>query len=531
MTTSDPTPPEDAEPSLPLLDPDAGQVAVVAYLVHKQARYYIHVLDVLTEEESRLGGYLSVQVIAERVQAAIADDLTPADPLRIEALLSDLYRWGNVDRIYSRRRKSTVQDYMRKDHYYQLTAQGAQVHREIIRITREVGTAGALQSSMLPGVLQALDELTLHLTRSPFDAARANAAYRRVTSGFSELSENAKLFVQGLNRSLETDGELELEAFLAYKDVVVRYLNSFTLSLSRHAPRITEAIQAAEQAGIAQRFTALAEVDAGPVLGRGREDIVTAESERLAQQWSGLRSWFHGDHERLPVADILQERAAEAVSQIMQIVQQINDRRFRRINRIADLTTLARWFDSAPNSQQVSSLWQRAFGLRPARHLGTPHAEDADADHRPHTSWWHDTPAPVAVRLRHQGPRAATGAPPRIPDPRAAKRRLAARQTQHDLARTTAEQSLIARGPTRLSALARLSVDEADLLLTCLTTVLSARPGPDGLKHARSRDGRLAITLAPPAGTHDSATVDLPPGRLALQNFEITVRLHTGAAA
>ncbi|MFJ8969997.1 TIGR02677 family protein [Streptomyces anulatus] len=530
MAPSAPESPEGAEPASSSIDPEAGQIALVAYLVNKRARSYIHILDVLLEEESRLGGYLSVPVIADRIQAVPNDPDLP-DPLRLEALLTDLHRWGNVDRIYSRRRKSTVHDYMRKDHYYQLTAQGAQVHREIIRITQEVGVTGALQSSMLPAVLQALDELTGHLTRSPFDAARANATYRRLTSGFSELSENAKLFVQGLNRSLETDGELQLEAFLAYKDVVVRYLNSFTLALSRHAPRITTAIETAEQAGITDRFTALAAVDASPVLGRGSNEIIAVESERLAQQWSGLRSWFHGDHERLPVADILQERAAEAVSQIMQIVQQINDRRFRRINRVADLTTLARWFENAPNPQQVSGLWQRAFGLKPARHLGFPHQEDDDSDHRPHVSWWHDSPAPVAMRLRHQGPRAGTGAPPRIPDPRAVKRRLSARQTQRDQARTTAEQSLIARGPTRLSALGELSADEADLFLTYLTTVLSARPASDGVKHARSRDGRLAITLAPPASRHDATTVDLPPGRLGLQDFQITVSLRTGASA
>ncbi|MET7944138.1 TIGR02677 family protein [Streptomyces sp. NPDC005302] len=510
-------------------EPGDGQMPLVLYLVLKNARYYRLIVDVLMEEEARLGIHLPVAVIDERVRAQLAASGHTGHLPPVETLLADLYANGNVDRIYSTRRKNTVQEYMRKDHYYQLTPQGAQLHREVLRIDRELGTAGALQSAMLPAVLQALDELTALLAREPFDPSRTYAAYRRLTSGFSDLSENAKLFVQGLNRSLETNGTLQIDAFLAYKDVVVRYLNTFTIILERYTPHITAGIEAAEQAGLNERFAELAAVDASPVLGQSPEALTTRHSQDLARQWQGLRSWFHGDAERLPVTEILQERAAEAVSQIMQIVQQINDRRFRRVNRAADLTTLARWFDNAPTEQDTSTLWRAAFGMNPARHLGQTHPLDDDTDHLPRATWWNDTPAPVSARVRHHGPRAAAGAPPRIADTRAAKRHLAARRAQNQQTRNDAENALAARGAMRLSALPDLPEPEAVLLLACLTTGLSARPGKDGIRRARSRDGRLLIVLAPPATPTAAATLTLPHGQLAVADFELTIQPRTGA--
>ncbi|MEV8021300.1 TIGR02677 family protein [Streptomyces sp. NPDC086554] len=508
-----------------------GRMPIVEYLVDKHAVFLRLALDVLMDEEARLGIHLPVGEIAARVAAAHAASGRGGDIPLMENLLAELYRNGNVDRIQNTRRKDTVQEYLRRDHLYQLTPQGAQIHREVVRIDREMGTTGSLQASMLPAVLQALDELTALLDRPHFDPAVAYAAYHRLTRGFFDLSENAKLFVQGLNRSLEVDGELQVEAFLAYKDVVVSYLRTFIVSLERHTPRIAHGIGQAEQAGLFAWFGDLAAVDAGPVLGRSREDVVERERRRMVEQWSGLRSWFHGDEDRPPVTDILQERAAEAVSQIMQIVQQLNDRRFRRVNRIADLTTLARWFENAPDQRAVSGLWRAAFGMNPARHLGHPHPLDDDADHLPDATWWNDSPAPVSARLRQHGPRASTGAPPAIADTRAAKRSLADRQARHHEARATAEDALIARGPTRLSALVTLPAGEAALLLRCLTIALSARRGEDGLRRARTSDGRLLVVLAPPARPADSARIGTPDGQLALQDFEITVSSLAGASA
>ncbi|MEV7120966.1 TIGR02677 family protein [Kitasatospora griseola] len=496
---------------------------VVTYLTHQKAVYFRLALDVLIEEEASLGIHLSAAEIRHRVVQRLAAEPELLEQLpAVDGLLDDLHRWRNVDRIHNMRRSGTAKEFLKKDFLYQLTDAGAQVHRMMVDLDQAVGTTGSLQKAMLPEVMEALQQLDEALMAADF--AMASRAFHRVVGGFGQLSENAKRFVQGLNQSLSLDGETEVEAFLAYKDVVVSYLQDFILVLNRYGPRISELIIGLEDKNVGDRFTVIAAEDAAPRLETTREEVIEQEAARMRAQWARVRNWFVEGGDRPPVAQALQDRAAGAVEHILLIVRQLNDRRSRRRNRSADLLELAVRFDRAENEREVTALWRSAFGTYAARHLGTPRDPEIDADVRPDRSWWAGLPAPVSVTFRAAGPRTRRGAPPSLSDPRARKARLAAVQRDEKARETAAELSLIARGPVRISDLGRLDQAETEVLLRCLDRALSARPDESGVRRAKSGDGCLLINLAPPTDS-GYGTVSLPGGRLSLADHELTVHL------
>ncbi|MFI8434656.1 TIGR02677 family protein [Streptomyces sp. NPDC079020] len=509
------------------------RMPLVNYLTRENAVFFRLVLDVLLEEESRLGIHLPTaeigQKVAKRLKSAheLLEQMPPVDEL-----LDTLHGWGNVDRIYNLRRSGTVQEFIRKDFLYQLTPTGAQVHRTLTLIDQELGAAGALQASMLPEVQEALIVLVHAVEAAPADLAGAGRAFQRLANGFTQLTENAKLFVQGLNRSLAVDDATDVEAFLAYKDVVVDYLQTFILALSRSGPLISGIIERAEKAGITARLGDIAAIEPAPQLGTTKEEIIARDTERLVRQWAGVRSWFFDGHDRLPVAQALQDRASDAVNQILLTIRQINEQRFRRVDRAADLVTLATWFDAMDDAPEpkVSALWRTAFGMYSARHLGTPRAVDDDADFLPQASWWDGPPAPVSATLRASGPRTRVGPPPRVRSPRRAKSLLAAELGKHRHEETSAEQALAARGSVRLSELGQLSDAESSVLLRCLDCVLSVSRDSAGVRRARTTDGRLAITLAP-ASAGPAAAVAMRGGQMRIADMELTVRIITGKFA
>ncbi|WP_327668123.1 MULTISPECIES: TIGR02677 family protein [unclassified Streptomyces] len=511
------------------------RMPLVNYLTSQHAVYFRLALDVLLEEESRLGIHLPTGEIGQEVAKRLsgAPELLAEMPA-IDGLLDSLNTWGNVTRIYNLRRSGTAQEFIRKDFLYQLTPAGAQVHRTLTLIDQELGATGALQASMLPEVLEALTVLVKAVEKSPPDLAGAGRAFQRLAGGFTQLTENAKLFVQGLNRSLAVDDQLDVEAFLAYKDVVVGYLQTFILALSRTGPLISGLIEQAEEAAIRLRLGDIAALEAAPQLGVAKEDIVARDTDRLAGQWAGVRSWFFEGPDRLPVAQTLQDRASDAVNHILLTIRQINEQRFRRVDRGADLVTLATWFDAMGDSpqQKVSALWHTAFGMYSARHLGTPRSPDDDEDVLPRASWWDSSPAPVSATYRASGPRMRPGPPPRVRSPRRAKSMLAAELGKQQYEETSAEESMAARGPVRLSALGQLNDAEADVLLRCLDHVLSAPQDGSGVRRARTSDGRLAITLAPvEPPSPQAASVAMRGGRLRIADMELTVRLTSRRSA
>lgn len=502
-----------------------GRMKIVAYLDHVKTVFYRLVLDVLLDEEARLGVHLSTAQIRQRVQDELArePDLLEALPA-VEGLLEDLYGWRNVDRIHNTRHTTTPEEYLQRDYLYQLTSAGARVHREMTRIDEDMSDAGSLQASMLPEVLSSLAALLRAIREEDCDLNGALGAFRRTTEGFVRLSEDAKLFVQGLNGSLASEEIRDPEAFIAYKNVVVGYLQSFTVVLHQSAAPIAKLIIQLEQAGLLARLSEMAALEAAPVLSVSQEEVVGREAQRMREQWEGLRRWFVAAGDRPPVAELLLDRASDAIAFIIMTVGHINDQRFRRASRTADLVALAGWFDGFDRTgggREATALWRTAFGSYSSRHLGHPGAFEDDWDAR-EVGWWQSEPAPVSAELRSRGPRAHTGIPPRVRDPRRAKSLLAARQKQEHATTEAAERSLAGRGPVRLSELGRLDSAEAEVFLTCLGLVLSTRRRSGGIRRTRTPDGRLLITLGP-AVEGAAAAVELRGGVLSAQDFELTL--------
>ncbi|WP_327074086.1 TIGR02677 family protein [Kitasatospora purpeofusca] len=441
-----------------------------------------------------------------------------------DRLLIHLFEWGNIDRIHNTRRSSTPEEFVKRDYLYQLTSAGARVHREMMRIDRDMNDNGALQSSMLPEVLSSLALMVRELNTPAPDLTVVLGAFQSTTKGFSLLSENAKLFVQGLNGSLASEEIRDVENFIEYKDVVVRYLQQFTVVLEQTSPQIAALVTQAEEIGLHLRLDQLAALEAAPVLGRSRDNAVAREAQRMREQWAGLRRWFVPNPDRPTIAQLLLDRAAEAINFIILTIGHINDQRFRRANRTADLVTLAGWFDHASVGPEATSLWRTAFGSYPSRHLGNPR-EAEDDDPLVEESWWESAPAPVSAELRARGPRAGSGPVPRIRDPRRAKSLLAAQQRREESTVQNAEEALAARGPVRLSALGALEPAEAEVFLTCLGLALAARTDRRDVRRARTPDGRLQIVLSPAADKQAGAGIHLRGGRLSLSDFELAVSM------
>jgi len=508
-----------------------GTMPVVRYLVSEYAPLYRLVLDVLLEEESMLGLHLSTVQIDHRVRDRLKGRANDVDIPEMEDLLGRLYGWGNVDRTHNTHRKGTAAEYLKRDYLYQLTPAGAEVHQTLRRIDSELGNTGSLQSSMLPEVLNALHALCNALDTGEHGARRIDlrasyAALQRIIAGFTQLADNSKRFVQGLNAVMENGTTFTDDLFIAYKDEVVLYLRTFVMALVRYSAPIANAINDAEARGLHLHLLDLAHLEAAPTIGLSMDEVAERDAAVLHSQWEGLRSWFFGTDDRLPITTALQDRAADAVSRIVAIVRKFNDRRFRRVDRTTDLLILAEWFAGTQDANERASLWRSAFGMYSSRHFGTPHDSVSDFDTRPSASWWETPPAPIEPRLRTQGPRASSGRPNRLANPRAAKQRLAGKRAAQEKAKENAIAMLTGLTPARISEFPVLDAAATDLILYCLRTVLAVKKDASGIQRVRTGDGRLSITLRPSPdsdGTVPSTVLKSVRGAIAMDDFDVNI--------
>ncbi|MBL7550058.1 TIGR02677 family protein, partial [Frankia sp. AgB1.9] len=416
---------------------------------------------------------------------------------------------------------TTVADFHRARYLYQLTPAGQAAEEAIAVYEQAIGRRGALQSVALEDIasqLRALLELA-SAGHSALDPAKVHLLVLGLAERFTGLADNAQAFMASLRRVIDfSDGNVE--AFVAYKQRLIDYINRFIADLANRGAEIATLLGQLEQVDVERLLLVVARreaADAIPDPQPGQEesaatarpeDAVPASAYDAAvdaalagwhNRWRGLRDWFLSNAGHPSQARLLRGAAVTAITQLIDTVAALNERRSGRSDRSADFRTLARWFAQAPDDAAAHRLWRAAFGLSPARHLTVTQETVAAWEEEtpaPSTPWRDAPPVRISPQLRRTGSYERRGVPNRVAD-RAAQRRLL-----EEYAAAEAEQATAARGrlatdrPVLLSELDVLDRHAFRLFLSLLGDALAARlPGDDEVT-TTSSDGTILIRLS-----------------------------------
>jgi uncharacterized protein (TIGR02677 family) len=488
------------------------------------AELYRRVMGVFVMAKRRFLVHLRPEDVVGPLRQA---DGVPVDAGAVEAALKQLEQWRNLRADPDTSRVTTVDDFYRPRYLYQLTPEGEAAELALAAYDEALGNRGELQSVALEDIRVRLRSLRQQAEAPGPDPAVVHSLLRELSTLLDGLAANASAFMSSLQRTIDLQ-DVEEDAFIAYKDRLIGYLERFIGDLVVKSAEIVttlRALEGLEVDGLLALVASREAADAAPD-GRGEDDVVRAKLEAWRARWSGLRSWFTGDRAHPSQAALLRQRARAAIPALLTAVTTLQERRTGRSDRSADFRTLARWFAEAPSDAEAHRLWRAAFGFSSARHL-TIDAETLQArTEQPvpaGTSWAEAPPVTVSPRLRATGRHQRRGGPARIVDRSQARRRLedllAAERTQTEAAR----RRLATGRPTRLSDLGALGRDEFALFLGLLGDALAAGPpGPGGSVQTTTSDGTLAITLEP---TGDGATAEIvtPDGVLRGPDHVITI--------
>jgi uncharacterized protein (TIGR02677 family) len=464
-----------------------------------------------------------VHLRAEDVYAQLADDhaaslaelelaadaCSPVDQEALGDVLSQLVDWGNLRADPDTSRVTSVEDFHRARFLYQLTHAGEATERSLMVFDEQLGRRGALQAVALADIatgLRALRELTREAEPDP---ARAGLLLRDLVARCTELADNAQAFMGSLQRTIDLY-DVEIDAFRAYKDRLIDYLERFIKDLVGVGGEIAGLLNELDQANVEVLLTIVARRDAedaapGAVGPAGddqdpRQVAFMAELDSWRERWQGLRQWFVSRPDHPSQSMLLRARARKAIPDLLAVVAMINERRAGRSDRTADFRELAVWFAQAPGEAAMHRLWRVAFGLHSSRHL-TLDADTAEARLRnpvtATTPWSAAPPLLISPRLRRTGSYERRGRPIRVIN-RADGRRLLGERAAAEAEQTAAARTRLAIGrPIRLGQLGELEPDAFRLFLSLLGEALSARRPSDREVRITTADGSLTVRMIP----------------------------------
>jgi len=481
---------------------DSARFKPFAYLATPNAGLYRQVMLAFVVAKRRF----VVHLRAEDVLAELASD-APADPKTVADALGQLADWGNLRADPDTSRVTSVEDFHRARFLYQLTHEGEAAERSLAVFDEQLGRRGALQAVALEDIATGLRAVH-ELTRDPEpDVGRAGLLLRDLVRRCADLAENAQAFMGSLQRTIDLY-ELDIDAFRAYKDRLIDYLERFIKDLTGIGSEIAELLDRLDPAAVEGLLTLVARRDAEDTApGAGgvgteedfREAAFATELASWRERWLGLQQWFISASEHPSQAKLLRIRARKAIPDLLAVVAMLNERRAGRSDRTADFRELAVWFAQAPDEPAMHRLWQATFGLHSSRHLTLD--VDTEQARREHpvspTTPWHQAPAlMISPRLRRTGSYERRGKPNRVIDRRHERQLLAQRAAEESEQTAAARAQLVTEHPIRLSDLGHLDPDAFSLFLALLGEALSAaRPGEREI-HTTTGDGSLEIRLA-----------------------------------
>lgn len=479
------------------------------HLSAPNAEQYRRLLQVFARAKERFIVHLRPEDVAGELRIEADEQLAES--------LDQLVKWGNLRADVDTSRVTTVEDFHRKRSLYQLTAAGHAAEQAISFYEEAIGRRGQLQSVALAdiaGQLRAL--LALGGQREP-DPAKVHLLLLSVAERFSSLADNAQAFMSALRRAIDfSDGNVD--AFIAYKERLIDYINRFIADLANSGAQIAVLLTDLEAAGH-ERLLAVAArreaADAAPEGADAAQALAAAEEQALdawRNRWRGLDGWFTSREAGHPSqARLLRQAAVTAIKQLVDTVGLLNDRRSGRSDRSADFAALARWFAQAPDDAAAHRLWRAAFGLTPARHLSvTGDTADEWESVPAGTPWGEAPPILISPQLRKTGSYERRGQPSQVKD-RSAARELLRRQAEEEAGQTAeARRRLRTSGPTLLSDLDVLDPRAFRLFLSLLGDALAVRAPGDTEVKTVTNDGSLEVRLllVPDGGTATIKTED-----------------------
>ncbi|KDB52889.1 hypothetical protein X805_14930 [Sphaerotilus natans subsp. natans DSM 6575] len=421
----------------------------------------------------------------------------------IQAALTQLSAWGNLEAQPDMARVSSLNDYYRARFLYRLSAGGEAVEAALDVFAASLQRRAELQTVALEDItmrLQALCRLAAEGREGAvLDAAKVHETLRDLAQRFEEMTRNAQHFMAGVARQLDLR-QADATAVVQYKRRLIDYLERFLGDLVRRSGTIAAHLSALES-DIDSLLHAVATREARDAAPDATTDLA---ADRLARhqvwqgRWRGLRSWFLRQGDTPPQAELLRARARSAIPQLLGAIAALNERRSGRSDRAADFRLLAGWFADCEDDAQSHRLARAAFALHPARHLAMTVSFDAPL---PASTPWHQAP-PLAIqpRLRELGEAAPRGVAPPVHD-RVAAREHIARQLAEESRQIEAARQRLATGQvlrlSELSAERPLEGESLDLLLSLLGEALAEQADPDQPVERLSGDGLMRIRLEP----------------------------------
>ena len=214
----------------------------------------------------------------------------------LESCKNDLGRlvtWGNLTTLYDTSRVTTITDFRSPVLLYQATQEALAIENFLAEQARIGASEGGLYQGDLPRIWEALQQLDgwLRQDRTTLTSERSQEIaeqWRVAFTTWERVTSDAAQYLGSMNRSSQQ--AINIETFLAYKNVVVLYVQSFAQQLVDYSNTIRMLLADWSQHGMQTLLLDIVASTPPPLQSVAENQELWRED--VTRQIAALEQWF-----------------------------------------------------------------------------------------------------------------------------------------------------------------------------------------------------------------------------------------------
>lgn len=377
------------------------RLPVFSYLITtNRVRWYRVIMRFFLQCHRNLYRY---QLTAQEIRDAVRETFDPDYTLdQCQTDLKALKDWGNITTIYDSSRATSIASFLSPALLYQATPEGIAIETFLDQQVTLSRNRGALRQGDLPRLwssLQRIDEWLRQPSAELISTRSREIAdeWQNAFEVWNTMAREAAQYLATMTNAAQ-EGQPNLEAYQAYKNAVVAYVQGFAQTLTQYSREVRRLLAEWATTGAAKRLLEIvAQYLEPPILTDEQEKRTWDELLQDARnQLEALTNWFAPGKN----ADSFRRNALAEVDKVVRRAAALSAAARPSGNYAAHLNILAHQLLLARDGEEAQELFALAFAGALPIHLPEGLAGTAIASDAPQERLAWDAPPTVNLRLR-----------------------------------------------------------------------------------------------------------------------------------
>lgn len=335
------------------------EITETAYLNQENSNRYRPIMRFFYEKHEQAENWLYKEDVYEELKKYIPDYTIDECQRDLDFLVSKL----SLEPFQDTQNATTLEKFKFKNCRYQMTNYAVEIERMTIRLEEMEVKVASLEPRLFERIKK---QVTKMLSVETLSEDSCHEIWSDLMNDFTYLNQSYQDFLKEFCEP-KTEEVLQNDAFIEYKNNLIRYLNNFIKEYLKYSKEISDILQKHTEQQIKQFMSKLIDYQKKIPQVRSNFDYDYLYQINMGK-WQSLRKWFVKTDD-ISEGDRLLQATNNIIAKTTKFASNLIELHGNMINRKEEYKYLCRLFDKQTSIEASHALASATIGVGTVRHF------------------------------------------------------------------------------------------------------------------------------------------------------------------